>query len=205
MNWGVSMTMTTSIRRSFAAAMLAASSLFLSGCFMVEDDDATYPILYDAIITSENSAKPLTNGAVRICDAAGSNCDAGMIRNHDDWGYEFSSPASSGKIEFYMRELTGAGIPANTYLVQGFSSDELLADYYQLGLAFRQNDGSWLIFQPDCEWARAQSILAQLPWVGDAGSGQCIIARSGLTDQRLFETLRMATAEEAKSRLYVGT
>lgn len=194
---------TRMIFRRFAAAVLVGYSLALSGCFMVESDDVNWPIISPPLIAMEKAAHPLANGRIRVCDAAGIQCSGAVVQKYDDWGYSLRDDTSASEIEFYMRALTGVGIPANTYLVQGYSSDELLEGYHQLAVARRQNDGSWLVFQADCEWAASQNILDRMPWVSNSGRA-CIMARSGLTDQRLFETLTKATPEQGKARIYPG-
>jgi hypothetical protein len=182
---------TTAIRR-FAASATALSVLLLTGCITVENDDA------DPIIPAASFAYPLKIGTARECDAKGANCGKVEFMRREGGGYvlrRFETNLLGLAVvkdqPFKMRLLQGAGIPADTYLVQPIAKDP---NDRNLTILTRQPAGRWLEFGPTCDKLIIGGYmdLVRRVWNDEEGGQHCVLKREGLTDQRLYTTLRAA-------------
>lgn len=186
----------------FRGALLAAlASAMLGGCFLADNDEAD-PIVPDAVL-----AYPLKEGRAQQCkieDGKEPKCEKALIERREGGGYDLLTWSSGGEKEepssstkgYRLRELSGAGVPGDAYLVQTIASD--VGSRY-LGLLRRADGGGWEQLEPQCDTMTAQRFASFMHdgWIFTKPDAKlsdvtCYISRDGLTDARLYAILDAA-------------
>ena len=190
--------------RHLGAGMIVTASLLLAGCFMADDDNA------NPIIPAASIAYPLKTGSATECGRIDNACNRVEFVRRAEGGYILRRFETNlldipvvKEVPFKLRRLQGAGIPADTYLVQLIDQNP---DSRDLAILQREANGRWLQLAPSCSTAILKGKMEAVVevWENDDGWTHCVIGRNGLTDQRLFETLRDADEPTYGSRYIEG-